>query len=391
MSIRAGPIRWVSVLRDLDGGGAAYYAAYGVPDARLAEIDLPGLWIDSVKIGAYPPFVRWRGKDLGLGLLDTLNNQSAAYAGLVNSRPMYLRAHRSHRCWTLTIDIRLTSYLFSSVNPPTFTPSLEQWRSYEAIASCLLRADLTRERRTPVRDLTSILPADHPAAGGRSRAPARRGWSKPCGQCGAPISRAAPFCKRCGWVAVPGLDEFLLSLGALGIPMQLMPRGAPEEYVKPSSWHSLGVIAINSGPIGWVNVLVDYTETGARHHAAYGVPDARLADADVTELKVESVKVRRAPFADRAAAVRWEGNDLGLGLLSALNGQRSVNAGLAGSGAITIQAHRSHRCWTLTIDIRLRDNLFSWMNPPEYSPSLEEWRSYEAVASCLLHADLTRD
>jgi hypothetical protein len=194
------------------------------------------------------------------------------------------------------------------------------------------------------------------------------------------------------WARDKTKDEFFLGLGGLGIPAKLMPDGAWEERVKLSQGHSLGIIAIRSGPIHWVSVLKYGADEGDNfYYAAYGVPDARLAEIDLSELNIKSVLVRDFPFVGRVCDTKWEGQDLGLGLLSTLNSLRSVNSGLVDSEPIELRAHRSHRCWTLTIYIRLTNNLFSWVNPPKFIPSLEEWRSYEAIASSLLHADLTRD
>jgi hypothetical protein len=174
-------------------------------------------------------------------------------------------------------------------------------------------------------------------------------------------------------------ERFHRDLASLGLPLRLRPPGAPEDRVEPLLYErpglrSLGTISIRSGPIRWVSVLVERRDEGDVYVAAYGVPDARLAYTDLSGLWIDSVKVRDFPFVGRVCDTQWEGQDMGLGLLSALSSQKLVNAGLVDSGTISIRAHSAHRCWTLALDLG--------------TPSLEEWHAYEAVAACLLRAKL---
>ncbi len=182
-------------------------------------------------------------------------------------------------------------------------------------------------------------------------------------------------------------DEFCAHLQSIGIEAQMAPRGRAEEGIARSRRRSLGVIDIVEGPIRWVNVTIqtapnylDTTWGDEGYYLMYGVPDPKVRSgfpAVRLEAKsvYESVPDRRwwflkFPVLGPVIGVRWEGNDLGLGIVQHLNQNAAADRALQ-----EIWAWRDLSCWILTVAEVL-------------APSKQEWDCYQSIASHLLWTPL---
>ena len=135
IDMREGPIRWVRV--DKASGPppsieSSYFTHYGVPDPRLG-LGSPPVAIKSVCVNSFPLVgkavdLHWRGRDLGLGIIDRLNNDVQLKQPIMSSRDVKINAHGDHSCWII------------STSPEGWRshPSLELWNCYQAIAQHLL-------------------------------------------------------------------------------------------------------------------------------------------------------------------------------------------------------------------------------------------------------------
>jgi hypothetical protein len=150
ITIPSGPIRWVNVRKEIGIDVDYYFTDYGVPDGRLHKQLSPffDLSIECTANGGVWPFGRpkdilWRGNDRGLGLLGKLNSDGALKEPLLSRtfsrRPLSVRAHTGHGCWTITVPGGDTTvFLLGIFRPKIDFPSLEQWHCYQAIARHLL-------------------------------------------------------------------------------------------------------------------------------------------------------------------------------------------------------------------------------------------------------------
>lgn len=135
------------------------------------------------------------------------------------------------------------------------------------------------------------------------------------------------------------------------------------------------MIDIPEGPIRWVNVrkehYVNQHSSGTSYYTDYGVPDYRLASS-LRGLEICSVRVKTFPIFGQVVDLRWEGKDLGLGLISRLNSDISIKRPIIESRDVTIRTHgKYNRYWiisTHTTEV----------------PSRELWDCYQKIAQHLL-------
>jgi len=152
IDIEEGPISWISIqweaktklIRDpldhiLDNSYDRYdYVArsveYGIPDQRLmthlAGELLPQLRIRLGRIRILPIVgkiisVRWKGNDIGMGIIAWLNQDISLKKSLVTSPELEISAHYYHSRWIMSVK---TSNL----------PSKNLWDCYQLIARHLL-------------------------------------------------------------------------------------------------------------------------------------------------------------------------------------------------------------------------------------------------------------
>ena len=84
IDIKEGPITWIAIGRDSNGGDSGGYPegtdtswmVYGIPDSKVSD-SYPKVKLYPSRIKTFPIFgkvvdVRWRGKDFGLGVADRL-------------------------------------------------------------------------------------------------------------------------------------------------------------------------------------------------------------------------------------------------------------------------------------------------------------------------------
>ena len=146
-------------------------------------------------------------------------------------------------------------------------------------------------------------------------------------------------------------------------------------------------IRIDLGPIRRVRIDVKTTpgeylleNPATSFTAVYLAPDTRLANERLSNLAIESVNVKDLPVVGKVIGTRWQGKDLGLGIIGKLNSLQSTNEALAGahSAEIQVRIDRKSRCWMLKI----------FLGAKLRTPSRTELSCYRAIAECLLNADL---
>ncbi len=152
IDIEEGPIRWISIqweaktklIRDPLGhipdnsydryGYVVHSIEYGIPDQRLttylAGELLPQLRIRLARIRILPLVgkiisVRWKGNDVGSGVIAWLNQDISLRQSLVSSPELEISAGYYHSRWIMSVK---TSNL----------PSKELWDCYQSVAKHLL-------------------------------------------------------------------------------------------------------------------------------------------------------------------------------------------------------------------------------------------------------------
>ena len=132
------PIRWINVCRGLKGGWGGpgdraervYYTLYGVPDHRLGA-NSRKIQIKSVRIKSQGQVVdlNWKGKDLGLGIIDRLNSDLDLKQFITTIGEVKILAYYTFRCWVIVTEWHGLI-------------SRELWNCYLKIADYLLEAKL---------------------------------------------------------------------------------------------------------------------------------------------------------------------------------------------------------------------------------------------------------
>ena len=206
-------------------------------------------------------------------------------------------------------------------------------------------------------------------------------------------------------------DDICFGLRSLGIDAQMAERGRAEEYIKhgsisvwPGFTECLGVIDIPEGPIRWVNVFrkTEFrSEFGGGspiiiYRTVYGVPDPRVdeslrvivthdgpiagwgqshwAPPEIRTPEIKLLCIRYySPSVGEAVDLRWQGDDLGLGIIDRLKGDISINQPTVMSHHVTICAVPDHRCWIISPETETGR-----------PPSGELWSCYQAIAQHLL-------
>ena len=127
IDIGRSPIRWINVRVYDAGETTVHITEYGVPDSRY----LPELGIQSVRVKTFPIFgpvidVRWKGNDLGLGIVERLGSDAAIKGAIMgNGDELTIVARGDYGGWLIR-------------RGTTATPLAEQWGCYQAIAERLL-------------------------------------------------------------------------------------------------------------------------------------------------------------------------------------------------------------------------------------------------------------
>ena len=167
-------------------------------------------------------------------------------------------------------------------------------------------------------------------------------------------------------------DRVCAGLRKLGIDAQMSLRGRIEEMV--CGGESLGIIDIDNSPITWINTRREKGDGGQSSHVYYfidyGILDNRLGQ-NSNLLEIRTIRVKTIPWFGRVVDLRWEGEDLNLGIISRLNSDISLKPPIMRSYDVMIHADGQHGYWIIsaeTIEV----------------PSPELWSCYEAIAQHLL-------
>ena len=122
-----GPIRWVNLRTETTANYASSYIEYGVPVAKglQARIEVRSIRVKTFPLVGKVVDVRWRGDDLGLGIINRLNGNISTKDLRVLNRDVKIRTFPEHGCWIISTETYVG-------------PSEELWSCYQAIAQQLL-------------------------------------------------------------------------------------------------------------------------------------------------------------------------------------------------------------------------------------------------------------
>lgn len=140
--IPEGAIRWVNIrkqrLPNLDGHQVTYYyTEYGVPDARLREVN--PIHIRSIRKKTFPLFGKvvdalWEGEDYGTGVVSRLNSDYQLKEPVMKSQDVTIQGIHKYGCWIIS-----TCQYANLVKRTTLSAeSAELWNCYQVIAKHLL-------------------------------------------------------------------------------------------------------------------------------------------------------------------------------------------------------------------------------------------------------------
>ncbi len=164
------PIRWVILFRSVSSSAAngisisPTYTIYIVPDSKLDK-HMKKIKIKMVKLRNIPmigkvKYVYWKGKDLGRGVIDSLNNDHDLMNRLMQVTPYGLifriSCHYSSGRSGMFNFPKMPS-CWKIIPTLTFHPSNEQWSCYQLIAQHLLGERtigsrlITKERKQGIK------------------------------------------------------------------------------------------------------------------------------------------------------------------------------------------------------------------------------------------------
>ena len=192
-------------------------------------------------------------------------------------------------------------------------------------------------------------------------------------------------------------DSLHVGLLRLGVKAKLPKTFQPEECIGDGK--SLGLIEVDLGPVRWVNVRRLNVEGADVFRADLAVPDMRLRKfPEVERIDIYSRSGKNVPF-------RWEGTDLDLGIIEALNRDPTLQDELAPAGrtmpdyftdwredaGVIIRAHPEQRCWTLSfaIETKMPVMLGIFGGRRLRVPHSNELAAYQQIGRILLNSRLS--
>lgn len=192
-------------------------------------------------------------------------------------------------------------------------------------------------------------------------------------------------------------DTLFLGLHELGVRTRLAKRGDNRERIGEGL--SLGVIELDMLPLQWAHVRRLDEGSAVMSEVDLGVPDMRLRKMPETA----GIAIRTDPAGSNDGA-RWTGNDLGLGLLHALNTYPALNRELRftrkplplyfgqreADPSVRITAQPKLACWTITLPVRLEMNVTGlFAGRKTRIPTAEELACYREIGRLLLNSPLS--
>jgi hypothetical protein len=190
----------------------------------------------------------------------------------------------------------------------------------------------------------------------------------------------------------PGMtrDKIRAQLEGLSLRVGLMPRHVPEERATSGHERSIGALSLDHPLIRWVNITKEHTDPGGdaddfvEWFACFGVPDARLAERDLSGFSLHLASLRKIRLYGSPIGIRWKGHDRGLGVLDALENAIPEGSEEELPRPISVRAYPDLSCWT--ISVLALDNSSPHMEVK--APSRELWSLIERIASTLLAQEL---
>lgn len=192
-------------------------------------------------------------------------------------------------------------------------------------------------------------------------------------------------------------DSLHVGLLRRGVKAKLPKTFQPEECIGDGK--SLGLIEVDLGPVRWVNVRRLTVEGADVFRADLGIPDMRLRKFP----EIERIAISSRGGKD--ASVRWQGNDLDLGIIEALNRDTALQDELAPAGrsmpdfftdwleeaGVVIRAHPEQRCWTISfaIETRMPVILGFFGGRRLRIPQSNELAAYQQIGRILLNSRLS--
>ena len=144
---------------------------------------------------------------------------------------------------------------------------------------------------------------------------------------------------------------------------------------------SVGVIDIKEGPIRWINVVRGQAPYGGPFGSEYcGVPDSKITPG-FPKVHIKAVPLRNFPIFGKTVGWEWKGQDFGLGVITALNEDNSLQRTVMKMQALS----------NTPVAISVHVNLRSWVIKGYFFTTtlatLELWHFCQTIACQLLATD----
>jgi hypothetical protein len=142
------------------------------------------------------------------------------------------------------------------------------------------------------------------------------------------------------------------------------------------SGDSMGIIDISPGPVRWVNVLRYHSDgTPVDHWNIYGIPDPTghtlRGRVDLRCLAVRKLRLGLLDSEMVVLALKWKGNDSGLGIAGRLERNAALNNALLNLRRQGVDSY---------LEIHSDGGLGCWLLEAKAEPSPELWSCYQAIA-----------
>ena len=133
IDIAGSPISWINVRKETRGSGESrttiYFTEYGIHDLRLGPnahvVNIKTKRVKSIPLVGEVIDLHWKGGDLGLGIIDRLNDEQLLKEPIMRSRDVTIAASGKYGYWSISTETREV-------------PSRALWDCYQAIAGHLL-------------------------------------------------------------------------------------------------------------------------------------------------------------------------------------------------------------------------------------------------------------
>ena len=170
-------------------------------------------------------------------------------------------------------------------------------------------------------------------------------------------------------------DKLAEDLKSLGKKADLAERGRIEEKIaKPFLMGSLGIIDVQEGPIGWINIVRKRRDKNGPEikYVLLAIPDGK-AIKNKKAVDIKTVRKKTFPLFGKIVDTCWKGKDNDLGLITILSDDVDVKNLAKRIGNLLVRNHyeEAFRGWILRVD-------------RTFSPTSQDWQTIQKIANCLL-------